>query len=102
MSKSAEKVHKCKCGRVCLTSQQAELHKYYCDEHDEEEYQVVSEDRCALWRKLLPTYDSAREMVEDIDYCENTLRTHLSGRCDHEGLEFYWEYTGGYWEARQK
>ena len=101
---SQSQIQRCDCGRICLTDDQLKSHQAHCSEvnTDEDTSGIVCEDRCTLWRKLLPTYQTAEEMAEDIEYSGNTLRKHIRGECHHDSYEFYWEWTGKYWEARQK
>jgi len=102
---SGEKgVKECECGRVYLTQEQLNSHKPFCEAINDGSVnpQEVCEDRCKLWRKQLPTYQTVTEMADDIKYSKSTLRDHLSNRCNHDSYEIYWEFTGSYWEARQK
>lgn len=92
---------KCECGSPFITKNQLNSHKAHCNEATEG-LNSITEDRCTLWRKLLPTYDSLTEMSEDFEHCTTTIRRHVSSKCNHNSFEFYWEWTGGYWEARQK
>lgn len=101
---SETQIQRCDCGRAYLTDDQYKAHKVSCDakEQETEGKGLVCKDRCTLWRKLLPTYDKLEYLIEDTDYSSRTVRVHLRNDCEHDSWEFYWEWTGKYWEARQE
>lgn len=98
------KLEECVCGKKFLTSEQLKSHKANCDElcTETQTGSVIPEEVCSTWRRTLGEYESIPQMAKTIDYSVYALRRHIRGDCNHEQLSFYWEYTGRYWEARQK
>jgi len=98
-----KKLKACECGKKFLTDRQLNAHKQSCDEvgSDGNSGNVIPEEVCSKWRKTLGQYDSVPDMAKHIDYSVYALRRHIRGDCTHDGVDFYWEFTGRHWEARQ-